>query len=267
MADDQQILSYVKLYNEYRDCFVADTVYNAITYFSDRLCISKLLKEFHVSATGYRKYSTNGNLVKKRNSIIARDVERIIDKSPLEIAEILNLSYARVKRIIYDFDIRNVDVKKYKNGKWLLDHNYDVYIIEEPQSGYVLGLGDTVSQAYSSALDKAAAMMSIKEEPRFRTGKSKFFSCLNSEYLQGENPSRFLIARYMYFYNNIRIEERNTPQQMWCGFYFCFLFCCVVLCFFFLPYFVGFQLFGLIVAQKAPVDEVITLLRKIVNKN
>lgn len=214
-CDDQQILSYVKLYNEYRDCFVTDTVYNAITYFSDRLCISKLIKVFHASATGYRKYSTNGNLVKKRNSLITKDIENNIDKSPLEIAEILNLSYARVKRIIYDFDIRNVDVKKYKNGKWLLDYNYDVYIIEEPQSGYVLGLGDTVSQAYSSALDKAAAMLNIKEEPGFRTGKSKFFSCLNSEYLQGENPSRFLISRYMYFYNNIRVEEGSTLQKKW----------------------------------------------------
>lgn len=60
----------------------------------------------------------------------------------------MNLSYARVKRIIYDFDIRNVDEKEYKKGEWLLNYNYDVYIIEEPG---------------------------------FRTGKSKFFSCFNSE--------------------------------------------------------------------------------------
>lgn len=78
-CDDQQILSYVKLYNEYRYCFVAGTVYNAITYFSDRLCTSKLLKVFHASATGYRKYCTNGNLVKKRNSLIAKDIENNID--------------------------------------------------------------------------------------------------------------------------------------------------------------------------------------------
>ena len=43
---DQQILSYVKLYNEYRDCFVADTIYNAISYFSNKLCTSKLLDIF-----------------------------------------------------------------------------------------------------------------------------------------------------------------------------------------------------------------------------
>lgn len=219
-CNDQQILSYVKLYNEYRDCFVADTIYNAISYFSNKLCTSKLLDIFHASATGYRKYSTNGNLVKKRNSIIAKDIERIIDKSPLEITEILkekypSISHARVKRIIYDFDLRPiVEKQKVKNGVWLLDYasfdGVDIYIIEEPESGYILGLGYTASEAYNNALDKSSALMNLKGEPGYMTGRSKFFSCLNIEYLQGEKPSRFLISRYMYFYNHIRIDK-TTP--------------------------------------------------------
>lgn len=186
------MLESVILYNEYRDCFVADTVYNAVAYFSGRLCTSKLLKVFHASATGYRKYSTNGNLVKKRNSLIAKDIENNIDKSPLEIAETLNLSYARVKRIIYDFDIRNVDEKEYKKGEWLLDYNYDVYIIEEPQSGYVLGLGDIVSQAYSSALDKAATMMNIKEGLVLELVKVSFFLVLTVNIFKVKIPQDFL---------------------------------------------------------------------------
>lgn len=86
----------VKLYNEYRDCFVVDTIYNAISYFSNKLCTSRFLDIFHASATGYRKYCTNGNLVKKRNSIIVKDIERIIDKSPLEISEILKEKYPSI---------------------------------------------------------------------------------------------------------------------------------------------------------------------------
>ena len=41
-----------------------------------------------------------------------------------------------------------------------------------------------------------------------------------------------------------------SPHLLWCVFLVCSSFSAVV-CFFFLPYFVGFQLFGLIVAQEA----------------
>lgn len=44
---------------------------------------------------------------------------------------------------------------------------------------------------------------------------SFFLVLIANEYLKGENPSRFLLARYMYFYNNIRIEEGSTPQKKW----------------------------------------------------
>ena len=40
-----------------------------------------------------------------------------------------------------------------------------------------------------------------------------------------------------------------SPHLLWCVFLVCSSFSAVV-CFFFLPYFVGFQLFGLIVAKE-----------------
>lgn len=61
--------------------------------------------------------------------------------------------------------------------------------------------------AYHNALYNAVGIIPLNSEPGLRNGKTDFFVSLRSEYTG--TPTKYLVARYMFFYNNIRIDENG----------------------------------------------------------
>lgn len=214
IASGNSVCDYVKTANNFRDCFTFPSLYNAVTYLKKRTTAKSLFEIFNLSKPSYHNYLKNGDAHISKYVDIAKDIIPLKNFSDCEIAEKLackypNINIDTVTKTIDLFSLRNTEIK-YGNQEWTLDYkqfnDFDIYLIIHPESEYILGysINGSAEDAYINALDNAFGLIDVKHEPGFKSENTMILGIMSLEY--NVNITRYLISRYIYFYNNVRVK-------------------------------------------------------------